>query len=156
MEFHLQEQGNRPRPSGPPPLLRLKNINFNRDNLQVLKNISLDLHRSEFHAIVGDHGSGKSTLGMIICGVIKPASGELLFKDESYLHFTLRKARKLNIEMASQEIQLINYFSVAENLLIPDKVYHVFPLIKKKRLMQEEADSDDGNGYDNHTKAQED
>jgi ABC-type branched-subunit amino acid transport system ATPase component/nitrogen-specific signal transduction histidine kinase len=139
MEYHLQERGSRSQPSGPLALLRLKNINFNRDNIQVLKNISLDLHRSEFHAIVGDHGSGKSTLGMIICGAIKPASGELLFKDASYPHFTLRKARKLNIEMASQEIQLIHYFSVAENLLIPDKVYHPFPLIKKRRLIQEEA-----------------
>jgi ABC-type sugar transport system ATPase subunit len=88
MEYHLQERGSRPQPSGPLALLRLKNINFSRDNIQVLKNISLDLHRSEFHAIVGDHGSGKSTLGMIIGGAIKPASGELLFKDASYPHFT--------------------------------------------------------------------
>jgi two-component system sensor histidine kinase AtoS len=139
MEYPLQEQGNRSHLSGPLPLLRLKNINFSRDNIRVLKNISLDLHRSEFHAIVGDHGSGKSTLGMIISGALKPASGMILFKSENYPHFTLQKARKLNIEMASQEIQLINYFSVTENLLIPDKVYNLFPLSKKRRLIQEEA-----------------
>ena len=139
MEYPLQEQGNRSHPSDVLPLLRLKNINFSRDNIRVLKNISLDLHRSEFHAIVGDHGSGKSTLGMIISGALKPASGMILFKSESYPHFTLQKARKLNIEMASQEIQLINYFSVTENLLIPDKVYNLFPLSKKRRLIQQEA-----------------
>jgi signal transduction histidine kinase/ABC-type branched-subunit amino acid transport system ATPase component len=139
MAYRLQEQGNRSYSSGPLPLLRLQHIDFSRDNIRVLKGISLDLHRSEFHAIVGDHGSGKSTLGMIISGALKPAAGIILFKNESYPHFTLKKARKLNIEMASQEIQLINYFSVTENLLIPDKVYNLFPLSKKKRLIQEEA-----------------
>ena len=139
MEYRLQKQGNRSHSYGSLPLLRLKNINFSRDHIRVLKNISLDLHRSEFHAIVGDHGSGKSTLGMIIRGALKPASGKILFKSENYPHFTLRKARKLNIEMASQEIQLINYFSVTENLLIPDKVYNLFPLSKKRRLIQQEA-----------------
>jgi len=139
MEYPSQEQDNRSHPSGLLSLLRLKDINFSRDNIRVLKSISLDLHRSEFHAIVGDHGSGKSTLGMIISGALKPASGMIFFKSESYPHFTLRKARKLNIEMASQEIQLINYFSVTENLLIPDKVYNLFPLSKKKRLIQQEA-----------------
>lgn len=139
MEYLLPEQNNPSSGSDWLPLLKLQNINFSRDNIRVLKNISLDLHRSEFHAIVGDHGSGKSTLGMIISGALKPVSGVIFFKSISYPHLTLRKARKLNIEMASQDLQLINYFSVTENLLIPDKVYNRFPLRKKRRLIQKEV-----------------
>lgn len=68
MESPLAKRDDRSDPNQALPLLRLKNINFSRDNIRVLKNINLDLHRPEFHAVVGNHGSGKSTLGMIISG----------------------------------------------------------------------------------------
>ena len=139
MAYPLQEQRNQSHQPDWSPLLKLKSINFSRDNIRVLRNISLDLHRSEFHAIVGDHGSGKSTLGMIISGALKPVSGAILFKNKSYPHLTLRKARKLKIEMVSQSLQLINYFSVTENLIIPDKVYSRFPMRKRRHLIQKEV-----------------
>ncbi|HLD34712.1 MAG TPA: ATP-binding cassette domain-containing protein, partial [Patescibacteria group bacterium] len=127
MESHSTDNG-----ITPSQLLKLVNINFSLDNIRVLKDINFDVHRSEFHALVGDHGSGKSSLAMIIAGMHKPSTGEILFKDKSYSFLNLRKARKLSIEMVCQDIQLIDYFTVAENLLIPDKVYRLFPLIKRK------------------------
>ena len=118
------------------PFLRLANINYSLDNVFVLKDINLDVHRSEFHAIVGDHGSGKSSIGMIIGGMLRPTTGKILFKGKVYPFLTLKKARKLNVQMACQDIQLINYFTVAENLFLPDKVYHMFPLTNNKLLIR--------------------
>jgi ABC-type sugar transport system ATPase subunit len=119
------------------PLLRLNGVNYSRDNISVLKDINLELYRSEFHAIVGDHGSGKSSLGMIIGGILKPASGKIILDGKSYSSLSLKRAHKLNIQMVTQEIHLINYFSVAENLLMPDKVYNLIPLKKRNLLIQE-------------------
>lgn len=131
MEFPLPDK---PADSG--PLLRLSNIGYSLDNVMVLKGINLDVHGAEFHAIVGDHGSGKSTLGMIIGGMLKPSSGRIIYNNKTYPFFTLKKAHKLNVQMVCQDIQLINYFTVAENLFMPDNVYHLFPLSKKKLLIR--------------------
>ena len=124
----------------PSLLLRLNSVYYAMDNVLVLKDINLDVHRSEFHAIVGDHGSGKSSLAMIIGGMLKPSSGRIILNSKGYPYLTLKKARKLNIQMVCQDIQLINYFSVAENLFLPEKVYHLFPLTKKRLLVQEARD----------------
>jgi signal transduction histidine kinase/ABC-type branched-subunit amino acid transport system ATPase component len=122
--------------SNPPPLLRLSDIYYGLEDIYYLKNINLEIFRSEFHAIVGDHGSGKTTLGMIVSGMLKPVAGRITYNNGTYNHLTLKKARKLNIQMVCQEIQLINYFTVAENLFMPDNVYHLFPFTKKKLLFQ--------------------
>ena len=133
MGFHLN---NRSRSSE--LLLKLEQINYALDNVKVLKDVNLEVNHSEFHAIVGDHGSGKSSLAMIISGMLKPASGKIYYNNKNYNHLTLKKARKLNIQMACQDVYLIDYFTVAENLFLPDKVYPVFP-IKKKNLLINEA-----------------
>jgi signal transduction histidine kinase/ABC-type branched-subunit amino acid transport system ATPase component len=118
-------------------LLRLEDIKYKFDNVQVLKDINLDVRCSEFHAIVGDHGSGKSSLAMIISGMLRPTSGIIHFNDKTYKYLTLKKARKLDIQMACQDVHLINYFTVAENLFMPDKVYPLFPIKKKNQLIQD-------------------
>ena len=127
--------------------LRLSDIYYSLDSVLVLKDINLEVHRTEFHAIVGDHGSGKSSLGMIISGMLKPTSGRIFLNNKSYPFLTLKKARKLNVQMVCQDIQLINYFTVAENLFMPEKVYHLFPLTKKRLLIQEARDILDRHGF---------
>ena len=49
---------------------------------EVLSNINLSIEEGEFVAIVGFTGSGKTTLVNLINGLIKPSSGEVLFKGE--------------------------------------------------------------------------
>ncbi len=124
-------------PSDPPPVIDLRKISYSCDNINILKNVDLKLYSSEFHAVVGDHGSGKSSLGMILGGQLNPSEGEIRYRQKSYPFLTLKQTRKFGIEMISQEIQLIDYFSVTENLLIPDRVYRTFPFCNKKRLIQE-------------------
>ncbi len=119
------------------PLLKLRNINLNIENIRMLNRINLEIERSEVHALVGEHGAGKSSVGLLISGMLKPTSGEIIINNKSYNSLNLQKARRLNIEMVYQQIYLIDYFTVAENLLIPDKVVNAFPFVNKKRLIEE-------------------
>jgi simple sugar transport system ATP-binding protein len=59
------------------PLLRLTSINKSFGPIDVLHDISLEVHRGEVLCLLGDNGAGKSTLIRILSGVHKPTSGKL-------------------------------------------------------------------------------
>ena len=64
-------------------LLSVKNLSFkyNDESQYALRNVSFDVYRGEWLAIVGHNGSGKSTLARIINGLLFPESGEILIDD---------------------------------------------------------------------------
>jgi sulfonate transport system ATP-binding protein len=58
--------------------LRLVNLQKNYNEVHVLNQLNLDIHRSEFIAIVGKSGCGKSTLLRLLSGLEKPTDGEIV------------------------------------------------------------------------------
>jgi oligopeptide/dipeptide ABC transporter ATP-binding protein len=72
------------------PVLELKEINVSylkrgftlgqEKHFHVLKNITLSIYPGEILALVGESGCGKTTLGKVITGLLRPDSGEILFK----------------------------------------------------------------------------
>lgn len=72
-------------------LIEVKDLNFNYQDTTVLKNINVDIYRSDFIAITGANGTGKSTLMKLLLGILKPTSGTIsLFGEpiESILNFS--------------------------------------------------------------------
>lgn len=60
----------------------LKNISFSYDdNKRIIDNLSALFSRGEITGIVGDSGSGKSSLGLLLAQFLKPDSGQLLYLD---------------------------------------------------------------------------
>ena len=63
-------------------LIELKNLSFyytdNAKTVEILSNINIKIKKNEFIGILGDSGTGKTTLLNIICYLLKPSSGSLL------------------------------------------------------------------------------
>ncbi len=84
-------------------MLELKNICFNRDNKDILKNINLTIDNNKFIAITGPNGSGKSTLAKIIMGIEKPDSGKILFNGTDITNHSIDERARLGISFAFQQ-----------------------------------------------------
>ncbi|MGC8621989.1 MAG: ABC transporter ATP-binding protein, partial [Caldisphaera sp.] len=60
-------------------LIEMKKIRFNYpDGTLALKEINLDIYKGEFLAIIGQNGSGKTTMAKIMAGILKPTEGQLI------------------------------------------------------------------------------
>lgn len=99
------------------PFLKLRKICIDYSSIRALKDINLDILSGEIHAIVGEPGSGKSSLAMIISGMTPPSKGEVLISGVTPFQFSLKEAQRCGIKMVYQENLLIDHFSVAENIL---------------------------------------
>ncbi|MDR0580328.1 MAG: ABC transporter ATP-binding protein [Campylobacteraceae bacterium] len=58
-------------------MVRVCNLSFAYDKENVLENVSFEYERSDFLALVGPNGGGKSTLLKLILGLLKPTSGKI-------------------------------------------------------------------------------
>lgn len=87
-----------------------------------LNKVSLEIHESEFLAIMGPSGCGKSTLLNIIGLLDNPSSGELWFKDQEVSRYPENKRtdlRSANIGFVFQSFNLIDELTVFENVELP-------------------------------------
>ncbi|MCP4396830.1 MAG: ATP-binding cassette domain-containing protein [bacterium] len=117
-------------------LINVHDIHLNYGRFRALKNINVTLESSEVHAIVGEHGAGKSSLGLVLSGMLKPHSGRIVVDGKTYRWLTQKIARTLGIEIVCQESSLNEYFTVAENLFFTDHSMNKwFGWNNKKRML---------------------
>ncbi len=94
----------------------------NRNRLQVLKGISLEVFEGEILEIIGASGAGKSTLLHILGTIDRPDEGELYFEGRNLLSMKdeeLSKFRNKNIGFVFQFHHLLPEFTALENVIIP-------------------------------------
>lgn len=84
-----------------PPLMQLQEVSFSYEQgtareKSVLKNITLDIRKGEFAALVGSSGSGKTTMVKLLNGLLKASSGRIFFEGEDIYgkNYQLRGLRK--------------------------------------------------------------
>lgn len=81
--------------SNDPPLLEFRNVTFRYDNAEspALENISFTVHHGETLAIMGDIGSGKSTITNLIPRLFSIESGDILFEGKSIYEWNVDELR---------------------------------------------------------------
>lgn len=121
-------------------LLKLHDISLDYGIIKALKRINLSVDKGEIHAIVGEHGAGKSSLGMVISGMMKPKTGYIEFENNIYNFLTLGKSLSLGIEMVYQQNCLNPNFTVAENIFFADRSVNRFSFNNKKHLLDATSD----------------
>ena len=98
--------------------MSLSSVGLRCGPLVALRNVDLEVHQGEVHAVVGEHGAGKSSLALVCSGFLRPSSGCITVQGQRYEYLTQPLARKLGIEIVSQHNPLFHHLTVAENILI--------------------------------------
>ncbi len=107
-------------------IIQLQNIRktyfMGTHSLEVLKGISLDIHKNEYVALMGPSGSGKSTL-MNILGCLDTAnSGKYILNNQDVSQMAdddLAEVRNKEIGFVFQQFNLLPRLSAAENVALP-------------------------------------
>lgn len=86
--------------------------------VEVLRDVDLDLHPGEIHALLGENGAGKSTFAKILAGVHRPTRGSLSLNGVPVEVASPIVAQKLGITLIHQEPISFPDLSVAENLVM--------------------------------------
>ena len=97
-------------------LLEIKHMNKVFGSTIALKDVSITLKRGEIRGLVGENGSGKSTITSIIAGMQKPTKGEMYFKGNVWQPNSMVSAQKHGISMILQEANTVPDCTVAENI----------------------------------------
>lgn len=124
-------------------LIDLKNVSKSYRNgdqeLQVLKNVHLEVEEGEFVAIMGPSGSGKSTLMNIIGMLDRPTSGEYYLEGEEVAKLSekkLAKVRNQQIGFVFQQFFLLSKLNALQNVELP-LIYAGVSQSKRKALAEQ-------------------
>ena len=99
-------------------LLEVSGVRKAFPGVVALDNVSFKLKRGQVHALMGENGAGKSTLMKIIAGIYTPDSGSFRLKGQEIRLTSPLDALKYGIAMIHQELNLMQYMTVAENIWI--------------------------------------
>ncbi len=103
-------------------VLRAERIYKRFGGVIALDDVSLSIHKGETCCLVGENGSGKSTMIKIISGVYTPDEGELYINGRHYKKLTPIEAIREGIQVIYQDFSLFPNLSVAENIAINEQL----------------------------------
>ena len=110
-------------------LLEVKNVSKIYGDLHALKEVSFQVRKGEWVAIMGSSGSGKSTMMNIIGCMDKPTMGEVILDGQDITkesQNSLTKIRREKIGLIFQQFHLIPYLTALENVMVA-QYYHSIP-----------------------------
>jgi ABC-type branched-subunit amino acid transport system ATPase component len=134
-------------------LLSLNNVTAGyAQDIDVLRDVSLNVHAGEVSGLIGLNGAGKSTVVKTICGFLAPKAGAVRFRDHDISGIAPHRLIDQGICCIPQESSLFPYLTVEENLLLPlqgraarfgavlktryEQVLDTFPTVRDKRRAQ--------------------
>ena len=100
------------------PLLRMESIVKRFAGATALDGVDFALERGEVHALVGENGAGKSTLIKIMTGAYHRDGGEMWLGGRPVSFATPGDAQAAGVVAVHQEIHLLRYRTVAENVCL--------------------------------------
>lgn len=129
-------------------MLEISELNVRYGEFLALRGVSLKVEEGELAVVLGANGAGKSTLFRTINGLIKPASGEIVFRGGHIEGRPANSVVKAGIAQSAEGRHLFPELSVLKNLTLGaylrrrdregvketlDRVYELFPILYDKR-----------------------
>ena len=102
-------------------LLRVEGICKYFGPTVALDHVDMEVHRGEIMGLIGENGSGKSTMSSIVAGIQRPDKGSMTFQGQHYQPATMLDGLKSGVGMIVQESGVVTDISVAENIFLGDE-----------------------------------
>lgn len=115
-------------------LLSVENITKRFSGTLALENVSLALQAGKVMAVIGENGAGKSTLMKILSGVYPDYEGQMFYKGQAVRFSNPREAQAQGIAIIHQELNLIPYLSVRENIFLGREITTPWGMLNKKEM----------------------
>ncbi|HSO27461.1 MAG TPA: sugar ABC transporter ATP-binding protein [Anaerolineales bacterium] len=100
----------------PQNILEIRGLTKFFPGVTALNQVNLDIRQGEVHVLVGENGAGKSCLVKVLCGIYQPDGGEMFYYGQPYAPAQTQDAIRAGIRVVYQELNLLSYLSVAENI----------------------------------------
>ena len=127
-------------------MLEFKHIHTRYGKVECLKGISFVVREGEIVALLGANGAGKTTVLKTISGLIRPASGEVLFRGKFISSLSAQSIVRLGIAHVPEGRKIFQRLDVLENLELGafvrrdfgeirkdlEEIFELFPILKKR------------------------
>lgn len=118
--------------------LEVKEVTKYFGTVKALDKVSIQIRRGEIQGLIGENGSGKSTISSIIYGIQQATSGQLILNGKEYSPKSSLDARSNRISMIVQEKDTIDMLSIAENIFLGEEnVFGKSGFINIKKMNKE-------------------
>jgi putative ABC transport system ATP-binding protein len=103
-------------------LKKVYTTRFGGSHVQALSNVTFSVEQGEYVAIMGESGSGKTTLLNILAALDKPTGGDVVLKGKNLADVKEKEIsafRRDNLGFVFQDFNLLDTFSLQDNILLP-------------------------------------
>ena len=128
-------------------MLELRGVSTRYGPVQVLWDLSLEVHSGELVCLLGGNASGKSTTMKTIMGIVHPFRGEVLFAGRAIHHCSPAEVVRAGIAPVLESRRIFPELTIYENLLMGaytrndgggiqgdiEKTYELFPILRERR-----------------------
>ncbi|SEJ30794.1 monosaccharide ABC transporter ATP-binding protein, CUT2 family [Dyadobacter koreensis] len=99
-----------------------------------LEDVSLALEAGKITALIGENGAGKSTLMKVLSGIYQDYEGQIIFKGQVVRFSNPRDAQEQGIAIIHQELNLIPYLSITENIFLGRELITQYGTLDKRKM----------------------
>lgn len=119
------------------PFVTMEGIDKSFSGNQVLNDVQFSVLPGEVHALMGENGAGKSTLIKILTGIHSKDAGKIEVNGQEKAFSSPKEAEKEGILVIHQELNIIPYLSVAQNMFLGKELTRGRSGILKEKEMYE-------------------
>jgi len=129
------------------PLMQTRQLTVSYGGIEAVKGIDIEIHRGEAVCLIGANGAGKTTALKALCGLLKPASGDILWDGKSLLKVPTHDLVRMGIALVPEGRGIFSRLTVEENLRMGaysrsdlqavrrdmERLYALFPRLHERR-----------------------